>query len=84
MFFSCNVSSRIWKDLMELGDLEAPPICWATIVDVEKQEWRKKVLKFFVCRLAFGAAVYHIWRTRNDLRHGNSPFSEVQILQRIK
>lgn len=69
---------------MELGDLEAPPICWAEIVDVEKRESREKVLKCFVCRLDFGVAVYHIWRTRNDLRPGNSPFSDVQILQRIK
>jgi hypothetical protein len=38
----------------------------------------KKVLKCFVYRLAFGAAVYPIRRTRNDLRHANSPFSEVR------
>jgi hypothetical protein len=41
----------------------------------------KKRLKCFVCRLAFRDAVYPIRGTRNDLRHGNSPFSVVQILE---
>jgi hypothetical protein len=63
LFFSCRFSSRSWKDLIELCDLEAPSICWDKIVDVGKREWNKKVLKCFVCRLSFdrGCSLPHIY-----------------------
>jgi len=69
---------------MNLCDLEDTHTCWDEIVDVGVQNWRKKVIKYFVCKLVFGAAVYYIWRNRNDLRQGNTPLPEEQIWQKIK
>jgi hypothetical protein len=30
-------------------------------------------LKTRLCKLSIGAAVYHLWKHRNDLIHGNTP-----------
>jgi superfamily II helicase len=62
----------------------ASPICWDDVILEGLQNWRRKVFKAHVCRLAFGANVYHIWRNRNALRHRNNPLSEEQLLQKIK
>lgn len=32
---------------------------------------------------SFGAAVYHIWRLRNDVKFGNPLISEEKLVQRI-
>jgi hypothetical protein len=42
------------------------------------------ILKSSLCRLSLGTVEYHIWKHRNDLKHGNSILSEQRILQRIK
>jgi hypothetical protein len=76
LFFSCSFRSGLWWNLTKLCDLEDTSTCWAAIVDVGVQNWRKKVMKYVVCRLVFGAATHFIWRNRNDLRHDNTPFSE--------
>ena len=36
-----------------------------------------------VCKLAWGAAVYNIWRQRNDVKHGNRINLEEKVLQKI-
>lgn len=36
-----------------------------------------------MCKLVLGAVVYHLWKKRNDVRHGNILKSEEQILHRI-
>jgi hypothetical protein len=42
-----------------------------------------KSLSVSLCTLAFLAVVYHIWKQRGDLQHGNVVNSEEQILKRI-
>lgn len=37
-----------------------------------------------LCKLSFAATVYHLWRHRNDLLHGNFPRSEELIVAQIK
>jgi hypothetical protein len=43
-----------------------------------------KSLKSALCKLCLGVAVYHLWRQRNDLLHGNPPCSEEAIVSHIK
>ena len=38
---------------------------------------------FILCRLVFGAVVYNLWHTRNELRHAGSPRTEEQILKKV-
>jgi hypothetical protein len=37
-----------------------------------------------LCKLCFGATVYHLWRQRNDLMHYNAPRSEEKIMAHVK
>ncbi|GLT52885.1 hypothetical protein SLA2020_261960 [Shorea laevis] len=69
---------------MKLCGLDDPPTCWEDVIEEGMQHWRKKILKAYVCRLALGSTVYHIWKNRNELKHGTHPLSEDHIIQRIK
>jgi hypothetical protein len=66
---------------MNLCDLEHTPTCWDEIVDVGVQNWRKKVVKYFVVGWSSGLQCII---SGVILRRGNTPFSEEQILQKIK
>jgi hypothetical protein len=46
---------------MQLCGMASPPICWDDAILEGLQNWRRKVFKVHVCRLAFGDNVYHIW-----------------------
>jgi tryptophan synthase beta subunit len=68
---------------MEKCNVADPPVFWDDVIAIGLQNWRKKTLLAYVCRLAFGATIYHIWRNRNEIRHGGLHKTEVQILQQI-
>lgn len=59
------------------------PTDWEDILRKCIREWRGKSLKVVVCKLAWGSAVYNIWRYRNDMEHGNEMYSEEKLLQKI-
>jgi hypothetical protein len=54
LFFCCSYSKRIWLSIMQLCGLERPPVCWDDALLEWVQNWRRKVSKTHVCRLALG------------------------------
>lgn len=60
-----------------------PPIAWPEIMCMGVSDWRNKTLKANVCKLVWSAAVYHLWRQRNDIRHGNPPKAQEKVLQEV-
>jgi hypothetical protein len=46
-------------------------------------ELKGQILQVSLCKLVLGAVVYHLWKRRNDLKHGNVASSEDQMLKRI-
>jgi superfamily II helicase len=60
-----------------------PCVHWDDIL-----EWscklKGKSLQKTLCKLCLAAAVYHIWRLRNDLCYGNTPLTEEALVDRIK
>jgi hypothetical protein len=40
-------------------------------------------LKDVVCKLAWGSAVYNIWRHRNDVKYGNKMNAKEKMLQKV-
>jgi hypothetical protein len=42
------------------------------VLSVGIQQWCKKTLKANLCRLAFGATIYNLGKTRNAIRHGGN------------
>jgi hypothetical protein len=61
-----------------------PPVDWNGVVSWFKAEKYRNSLKIAICKLCLGAAVYHLWRQRKDLLHGNSPQSEEAMVSQIK
>lgn len=59
--------------------LDPPTIC-EDVLDWGLSYWGKKTLFASICRLVFGASIYYLWRTWNEIRHGGSPWFEDQIL----
>jgi hypothetical protein len=47
------------------------------------REWRNKSLKANICKLCWSADLYHLWRHRNDIRHGKPPRAEEKLLHYV-
>jgi hypothetical protein len=84
IFFQCGFSKRVWTASLSKCNYVNPPVLWDDVLSLGLQQWKKKTLLATLCRLTFGASIYHIWRTRNDIRHGGSPCTEEQLLQKIQ
>ena len=69
--------------------VDNPPIIWEDIIQLGCSNWGSKTLKFLLCCLALGSALYHIWCNRNEILHAghilhaSNPITEEQILKRI-
>jgi hypothetical protein len=61
-----------------------PPVQWDEVMHWFIEKVRGKSLKTFLCKLCLGATIYHLWKQRNNLLHGNTPRSEEVIVSQIK
>jgi hypothetical protein len=62
---------------------EDPPLFWEDVVVWSINMLQGTNLKACLGRLCLGAVIYHIWRHRNDIQHGNTPKSEEAIVANI-
>lgn len=80
LFFSCQYSAQVWGTLM------------SRLLAVDySTEWDRMVLllhtsnydktKLFLFQYAFQATVYHLWRERNNRRHGETPSPAPTIIR---
>jgi hypothetical protein len=84
LLFSCSFNRRVWKVLLSACLISDPMQEWDDVVEWCSAALKGKELWTTLCRLCFGAAVYHIWRQRNDLLHGiNVSRTEEQIVAHI-
>jgi hypothetical protein len=84
LFFECSVSRRIWRDVMGSCLISDPKLVWDEVVEWFSSELKGKNLAVSLCKLCFAATVYHLWRHRNGLLHGNTPRSEEIIVANVK
>jgi hypothetical protein len=56
-----------------------PPVGWVDVMGRGLRDWRNKSLKAIVRKLAWSATVYHLWRQRNEIWHGNQPKTEERL-----
>jgi hypothetical protein len=75
LFFSCSFSSRVWKRVIATCFISNPRKEWEDI--------KGKSIWTTLCKVCLGASIYHLWRQRNDLLHGNVPRTEEQIIAHI-
>jgi hypothetical protein len=62
IFFECGPSKRIWGDVMTKCMQKYVPTDWDSIVRQGLKLWKGKTLCATLCRLAWGASVYNIWK----------------------
>jgi hypothetical protein len=69
-----------------LADCEVvdPPLEWNEVISWFKAMKSRNSLKIAICKLCLGAVVYHLWKRRNDILHGNPPLSEEDLVSQIK
>jgi hypothetical protein len=84
IFFECGPSKRIWGDVMTKCMQKYVPTDWDSIVRQGLKLWKGKTLCATLCRLAWGASVYNIWKFQNDLKAGAYLLSEEKIMKKIK
>jgi len=62
----------------------APPFDWDLVVVWSVAKLKGKSLKVCLAKLCLAACIYHLWRQRNALLHGNSPRTEEAIVGQIR
>jgi hypothetical protein len=64
-------------------NVTSPSVKWDEIIQVGISNWGNKSLKGIQCRLVLGSIIYHLWCTRNEIKHSGNPLTEDQMLKRI-
>lgn len=84
LFFECNYSKTVWKEVLSLCSLQRSPRQWNFELQWPVLKLRGKALISIVLWLAWGAFFYWIWRKWNCRIFGNTRLSEKVILEKIK
>ncbi|GJS16025.1 RNA-directed DNA polymerase, eukaryota, reverse transcriptase zinc-binding domain protein [Tanacetum coccineum] len=83
LFFECNYSNMVWKELMEKSDHYAMPNRWDDLLITMKNIRNNKSIKSVLRRIVLVACVYFIWNERNkrlftnDKKNNNELIAEV-------
>jgi hypothetical protein len=59
------------------------PFEWDGISYKVVKEWKGNSIRVVLCKLALGAAVYYLWKMRNDIKCGTQLISEDRMLRQI-
>lgn len=67
IFFDCNATTKIWKDVLVWLNISRNPMEWKEesiwlINETKKKGWKKKVLK-----MAITETIYLVWKGRNNM-----------------
>lgn len=62
LFFKCSYCARIWREGMNRFSVLNPRDDWDEVVELGKQEWKKKSLHVNICKLVLSATVYNVRR----------------------
>jgi hypothetical protein len=84
LFFHCRFSRRIWYSIILDCGFSDPPFDWDSVVVWCVAKLKGKSLKVCLAKLFLGACIYHLWRQRNALLHGNYHRSEEAIVSQIR
>ena len=76
LFFSCEVSRRLWERLKPMAKLDMIGHEWASVISNIVNRPANNSIWSVIQRLSFGAIVYFIWQERNIRRMQKSSRSE--------
>lgn len=69
---------------MKASLVEHIQVCWDGVFRWGVADLKNGSLKSLLCKMGWGTAVYHIWKQRNDIRHGNIPRTEERIIVQVR
>ncbi|GJV32919.1 RNA-directed DNA polymerase, eukaryota, reverse transcriptase zinc-binding domain protein [Tanacetum coccineum] len=90
LFFECNYSNMVWKEMMEKSDYYAMPNIWDVLLITMTNMRNNKSIKSVLRRIVFAACVYFIWNERNkrlftnDKKNNNELIAEMVNHIRLK
>jgi hypothetical protein len=84
LFFHYSFSRRVWMAVMNDCRVSNPVVEWYDVVNWSVINFTGSSLWENLCRLCLGASVYHLWKLRNDLCHGNTHRTEEDVVKQIK
>lgn len=65
LFFSCQITLRIWKKFLSWSNWKYNIMAWNDYVNYLAANWNSNGLKPTLKKLSLGATIYHIWLERN-------------------
>jgi hypothetical protein len=74
LFFHCSFCRRIWCNFMASCLVPVPCVDWVDVVNWSICTLKDKSRQAILCKLCLATVVYHLWRQRNELCHGNTPY----------
>ncbi|GAV80864.1 hypothetical protein CFOL_v3_24324 [Cephalotus follicularis] len=84
LFFACPYSSYIWSRVLNLCSIYKHPLPWLEEIQWMVEHSKGKQLQHRLRKVAFGAAIYHIWLERNRKCFRNSYIPPQEIIRKIQ
>ncbi|XP_050217477.1 uncharacterized protein LOC126668315 [Mercurialis annua] len=84
LFFECSYSRGIWNRLLADMNINRDGVSWRREVSFFVRRTKGKSRLAIFRKSIFCAAIYHIWRARNDLIFNKNQVSEYHIYKSIR
>ena len=65
LFFYCEISKEVWKNLMEKLEEIGMPILWEDIIEYYSERPCNNSIGSVMRRISLATTVYYIWKERN-------------------
>ncbi|GJW64567.1 RNA-directed DNA polymerase, eukaryota, reverse transcriptase zinc-binding domain protein [Tanacetum coccineum] len=83
LFFECNYSAKVWKELMEKYDHYDMPNIWDDLLITMTSMRHNKSIKSVLRRIVFAACVYFIWNERNKRLFTNDKKNYNELIAKV-
>ena len=84
LFFECNFSKGIWKEIMCRCGLNRRILSWESEVKWAVERLKGKALISTLLKIAWTAFIYNVWREMNSRVFAQKYGSDEQIISTLK
>ncbi|XVF58474.1 hypothetical protein PTKIN_Ptkin07bG0069400 [Pterospermum kingtungense] len=84
LFFACDYAWGIWTKVLAMCGIHRTNRDWLQELQWICEQAKGKAVKAVILRIAWKAAIYHIWQERNNRLHGGAARSKDQVFGSIK
>jgi hypothetical protein len=73
----------VFREVLRKCLIDDPCLSWDWSIECGIKDLKGKGMRESLCQLSLGAVVYHLWLQRNNLKKGNQPRTEEEIVKSI-